>query len=199
MVLIGHAGHPEVEGTTGRVGGKLHLVQSERDVAALDVPRDTPLAYITQTTLSVDDTRGIIAALQARFPDLEGPDTRDICYATQNRQTGVREICREVDVLLVVGATNSSNSNRLREIGEATGTPSYLVGSGADIDPVWLRDAEKVGITAGASAPESLVEDVIDALGRQRGPLEVSTMAGRVENIEFKLPPELAEPRQRAS
>ena len=198
VVLIGHAGHPEVVGTTGRVRGKLHLVQSEADVAALDIPSDTPLAYITQTTLSVDDTRGIIAALEARFPDLEGPDTRDICYATQNRQTGVRDLCREVDVLLVVGATNSSNSNRLREIGEATGIPSYLVGSGSDVDPEWLKDADSVGITAGASAPESLVEDVIDALGHQRGRLEVSTMVGRVENIEFKLPAELADQRRRA-
>ena len=199
VVLIGHAGHPEVEGTTGRVRGRLHLIQSEADVAALDIPSDTPLAYITQTTLSVDDTRGIIAALQARFTDLEGPDTRDICYATQNRQMGVREICREVDVLLVVGANNSSNSNRLREIGESTGTPSYLVGSGSDIEPEWLTHATTVGITAGASAPESLVDDVIEALGRQRGQLEVSTMVGRVENIEFKLPQELAEQRRRAS
>lgn len=194
VVLIGHAGHPEVEGTTGRLGGKVHLVQKEADVAALDLPSDAPVSYVTQTTLSVDDTREIIAALERRFSDLAGPDTRDICYATQNRQSAVREICRLVDVLLVVGAANSSNSNRLCEIGASTGTPSYLVGTGDDVMPEWIVGAASVGITAGASAPEILVEDVVDALGRLRGPLELSTIAGRLERIKFKLPAELADP-----
>jgi 4-hydroxy-3-methylbut-2-enyl diphosphate reductase len=192
VLLIGHAGHPEVEGTTGRVDGKLHLVESEEDVLGLDIHPDTPVAYITQTTLSVDDTKGIIAALAARFNDLQGPETRDICYATQNRQRGVRDLCSMVDVLLVVGARNSSNSNRLREIGESTGTPSYLVGDSRDVAPEWLAGARAIGITAGASAPEALVSDVIDALAERCGQLEVSTMIGRVENIQFKLPEELA-------
>jgi 4-hydroxy-3-methylbut-2-enyl diphosphate reductase len=192
VLLIGHAGHPEVEGTTGRVDGKLHLVESEEDVLGLDIHPDTPVAYITQTTLSVDDTKGIIAALAARFNDLQGPETRDICYATQNRQRGVRDLCGMVDVLLVVGARNSSNSNRLREIGESTGTPSYLVGDSRDVAPEWLAGARAIGITAGASAPEALVSDVIDALAERCGQLEVSTMIGRVENIQFKLPEELA-------
>ena len=192
VLLIGHAGHPEVEGTTGRVDGKLHLIESEDDVLGLDIHPDTPVAYITQTTLSVDDTKGIIAALAARFNDLQGPETRDICYATQNRQRGVRDLCGMVDVLLVVGARNSSNSNRLREIGESTGTPSYLVGDSRDVAPEWLAGARAIGITAGASAPEALVSDVIDALGEHCGQLEVSTMIGRVENIQFKLPEELA-------
>ncbi|HET7412368.1 MAG TPA: 4-hydroxy-3-methylbut-2-enyl diphosphate reductase [Pararhizobium sp.] len=193
VILIGHAGHPEVEGTTGQVPGPVHLVQSEADVAELDLPRDAPVAYITQTTLSVDDTRDVIAALERRFSDLSGPDTRDICYATQNRQTGVREICELVDVLLVVGASNSSNSNRLREIGDAAGTPSYLIADGSELRREWVEGARAVGITAGASAPESLVDDVIDALARFDDHLEISTMTGRVERIEFKLPTELLE------
>lgn len=191
IVLIGHAGHPEIEGTMGRIPGPIHLVESEADVTALDLPQDAPVAYVTQTTLSVDDTRGIIAALKARFPDIVGPDTNDICYATQNRQTAVRELCRIVDVLLVVGASNSSNSNRLREIGAGSGIPSYLIADGSELDPDWVEAAGAVGITAGASAPEALVEEVIDALARL-GPVEVSTMAGRTERIEFKLPPQLS-------
>lgn len=193
VILIGHAGHPEVEGTTGQVDGEVYLVQNEADVANLDLPADAPVAYVTQTTLSVDDTRGIIAALERRFTDLAGPDTRDICYATQNRQSAVREICPLVDVLLVVGASNSSNSNRLREIGESMGTPSYLVGNGDEVEPEWIAGASAVGITAGASAPEVLVNDVIDALARLRGQLAISTMAGQDEQIEFKLPAELVD------
>jgi 4-hydroxy-3-methylbut-2-enyl diphosphate reductase len=194
VVLIGHAGHPEVEGTTGRLGGKVRLVENESDVAALDLPADAPVSYVTQTTLSVDDTRGIIGALERRFSDLTGPDTRDICYATQNRQSAVREICGLVDVLLVVGAANSSNSNRLCEIGASTGTPSYLVGTGDDVMAEWVEGVASVGITAGASAPEILVGDVVDALARLRGPLEVSAIAGRLEQMKFKLPAELADP-----
>jgi 4-hydroxy-3-methylbut-2-en-1-yl diphosphate reductase len=192
LILIGHAGHPEVEGTMGQIAEPVTLVQTENDVARLDIPSDTPVAYVTQTTLSVDDTRGIIAALQGRFTDIVGPDTRDICYATQNRQTAVRELAKLVDVILVVGAQNSSNSNRLREIGQEDGTPSYLIADGSEVEPDWFIGAETVGITAGASAPEVLVEDVIDAL-RRLGPVEVSELTGRQETIEFRLPPELAD------
>lgn len=194
LILIGHAGHPEVEGTMGQIQAPVVLVQTEKDVDRLEIPSDTPVAYVTQTTLSVDDTRAIIAALQRKFSDLVGPETRDICYATQNRQTAVRELSSLVDVILVVGAKNSSNSNRLREIGEEAGKPSYLIGDGSELRAEWVREARVVGITAGASAPEVLVQDVIDALGRL-GPVEVSTLAGREENIEFRLPAELNEAR----
>ena len=193
LILIGHAGHPEVEGTIGQIPGTVLLVQSEADVSKLDLPLDAPLAYVTQTTLSVDDTRGIIDALLARFTDIVGPDTRDICYATQNRQAAVRELSDQVDVLLVVGATNSSNSNRLREIGSETGVPSYLVADGSEVKSEWFANVQTVGITAGASAPEEMVENVIDAL-RALGPVEVSTMAGREEKVEFKLPSKLLQP-----
>ncbi|WP_028218226.1 4-hydroxy-3-methylbut-2-enyl diphosphate reductase [Paraburkholderia oxyphila] len=193
LILIGHAGHPEVEGTIGQIPGTVLLVQSEADVARLDLPLDAPLAYVTQTTLSVDDTRGIIDALLKRFSDIVGPDTRDICYATQNRQAAVRELSSQVDVLLVVGATNSSNSNRLREIGSESGLPSYLVADGSEVKAEWFAHAQTVGITAGASAPEEMVENVIDAL-RALGPVEVSTMAGREEKVEFKLPSKLLQP-----
>ena len=191
LILIGHAGHPEVEGTMGQISAPVVLVQTEQEVAKLDIPTDTPVAYVTQTTLSVDDTKGIIAALQRRFSDIVGPETRDICYATQNRQTAVRELSELVDVILVVGAKNSSNSNRLREIGSETGVPSYLIADSSELNPDWVRDARVVGITAGASAPEVLVDGVIDALGRL-GPVEVSTLSGRQETIEFRLPAELA-------
>jgi 4-hydroxy-3-methylbut-2-enyl diphosphate reductase len=191
LILIGHAGHPEVEGTMGQISAPVHLVQTEKDVDTLDIPIDVPVAYVTQTTLSVDDTRDIIAALQRRFTDLVGPETRDICYATQNRQSAVRELSQLVDVILVVGATNSSNSNRLREIGSEAGIPSYLIANGSELDANWVKGARVVGITAGASAPEVLVEDVIAAL-RRLGTVEVSTLPGREENIEFRLPAELA-------
>ena len=191
LVLIGHAGHPEVEGTLGQVPGPVHLVQSAADVAALDLRSDEPIAYITQTTLSVDDTREIIAALARRFSDIEGPDTRDICYATQNRQSAVRDLSKFVDVILVVGASNSSNSNRLREIGNEAGVMSYLIADGSELNPDWLEGARAVGITAGASAPEVLVDDVIETLRRIR-PVAVSVLPGREETIEFKLPSELS-------
>jgi len=191
LILIGHAGHPEVEGTMGQISAPVFLVQTEKDVEELDIPVDAPAAYVTQTTLSVDDTRAIIAALERRFTDIVGPETRDICYATQNRQTAVRELSKLVDVILVVGAKNSSNSNRLREIGAEAGVPSYLLADGSELEPAWVEDVLTVGITAGASAPEVLVEDVIAAL-RRLGPVEVSTLAGREETIEFRLPAELA-------
>jgi 4-hydroxy-3-methylbut-2-enyl diphosphate reductase len=191
LILIGHAGHPEVEGTLGQVDGEVHLVASAAAVEALPIPPDRPVAYVTQTTLSVDDTRAVIEALQRRFTDLVGPDTRDICYATQNRQTAVRELARQVDLLLVVGAANSSNSNRLQEIGAEQGIPCYLIPDASALRPEWLRGAQTVGVTAGASAPESLVQEVIAALGRH-GPAEVSAMPGIVEDIQFKLPAALA-------
>ena len=193
LILIGHAGHPEVEGTIGQIPGKVLLVQSEAEVEHLNLPVDTPLAYVTQTTLSVDDTRGIIDALLRRFNDIVGPDTRDICYATQNRQAAVRELSKQVDVLLVVGATNSSNSNRLREIGSESGVASYLVADGSEVKPEWFANAQTIGITAGASAPEEMVKNVIDALSAM-GPVDVTTMAGREEKVEFKLPSKLMQP-----
>ena len=190
VVLIGHAGHPEVEGTLGQIPGKVLLVQTEADVAKLDLPADTPLAYVTQTTLSVDDTRGIIAALYRRFKDVNGPGTKDICYATQNRQTALLELSKLVDVIFVVGATNSSNSNRLCEIGIEAGTPTHLIANGSEIKPEWLTGVEVVGITAGASAPEVMVKDVIDTL-RRMAPVELSTLPGEDEHIEFRVPLEL--------
>ncbi|ALE57994.1 4-hydroxy-3-methylbut-2-enyl diphosphate reductase [Paraburkholderia sp. SIMBA_055] len=193
LILIGHAGHPEVEGTIGQIPGKVLLVQSEAEVEHLNLPVDTPLAYVTQTTLSVDDTRGIIDALLRRFNDIVGPDTRDICYATQNRQAAVRELSKQVDVLLVVGATNSSNSNRLREIGSESGVASYLVADGSEVKQEWFANAQTIGITAGASAPEEMVKNVIDALSAM-GPVDVTTMAGREEKVEFKLPSKLMQP-----
>jgi len=190
VVFIGHAGHPEVEGTLGQIEGEVHLVESEEDVEKLPIAAETPIAYITQTTLSVDDTRGVIAALHRRFGDVAGPDIRDICYATQNRQTAVRNLSHIADVLIVVGARNSSNSNRLREIGEEAGLPTYLIADGNEIDAEWVRDAEIVGVTAGASAPEIVVEDVVRALMRI-APSEVSTLDGPPETVSFRLPAQL--------
>lgn len=194
VVLVGHAGHPEVEGTMGRIPGPVILVQTQEQVEALDLPPDTPIAYVTQTTLSVDDTRTIIAALERRFHDIVGPDTRDICYATHNRQSAVRELAKQVDVILVVGAKNSSNSNRLREIGAESGIPSHLIADGSELDPDWVRGAAVVGLTAGASAPEALIEHVISAL-RAMGPVEVSVLPGIKETVEFRLPAELLDRR----
>ncbi len=196
LILIGHAGHPEVEGTIGQVGGPVHLVSTVEDVERLDIPDGAPVAYVTQTTLSVDDTRSVIAALHSRFRDLQGPDVADICYATQHRQSGVRQLCDAVDLLLVVGSKNSSNSNRLREIGIENGIPSYLIADGKELDPAWLAGVATVGLTAGASAPEELVFDVIEAL-RRHGPVEVEEMDGVRETLEFRLPKELREPAGR--
>jgi 4-hydroxy-3-methylbut-2-enyl diphosphate reductase len=190
VILIGHAGHPEVEGTVGQIPGPVLLVQTEEDVDALALPEDTPIAYVTQTTLSVDDTRGIIAALFRRFRDVVGPGTQDICYATQNRQTALLELTTLVDVIFVVGAKNSSNSNRLCEIGVEAGIPTHLIASGSEIRPEWLHDVEVVGITAGASAPEVMVRDVINAL-RRITPVEVFTLPGQDEHIEFRVPVDL--------
>ena len=191
LILIGHVGHPEVEGTLGQISASVVVVQTEADVENLDIPAGTPVGYVTQTTLSVDDTKGIIAALHRRFSDVVGPDTRDICYATQNRQMAVRELCKKVDVILVVGARNSSNSNRLREISAEIGVPSYLIADSSELHGEWVENARSVGVTAGASAPEELVQGVIHWLCRFR-PVEVSTLDGPDETIEFRLPAELA-------
>lgn len=190
LILIGHAGHPEVAGTLGQIPAPVVLVERAAEVDALEFPAGARLAYITQTTLSVDDTRVIIEALRRRFPDIVGPDTRDICYATQNRQTAVRELSRRVEVMLVVGARNSSNSVRLQEIAGEAGIPSYLVADGSEIQAAWVRGVDTVGITAGASAPEAMVADVIAAL-RRIAPLEIEVMPGREEKVVFRLPPEL--------
>jgi 4-hydroxy-3-methylbut-2-en-1-yl diphosphate reductase len=190
VVLIGHAGHAEVEGTLGRLTGPVHLVASVEDVAGLKVERPDHVAYITQTTLSVDDTRGIIDALKLRFPSIVGPNTDDICYATQNRQRAVLELAPKVDLVLVVGAANSSNSNRLREIAQSAGVPAHLIEDASALDPGWLDGVSTVGLTAGASAPEDLVQEVIATLKR-RGRVRVSTLPGIEEALRFRLPVEL--------
>ncbi len=192
IVLVGHAGHAEVEGTIGQVPGRVHLVQTVDDVADLSVADPEKLAYITQTTLSVDDTRGIIAALQARFPGIVGPDVRDICYATQNRQQAVRDLAGLVELILVVGSRNSSNSNRLREIGAELGRPSYLIDDASHLRAEWFAGVESVGLTAGASAPETLVQGVIEGL-RQFADVSISTLDGVAEDVRFRFPAELAD------
>ncbi len=190
IILIGHKGHPEVEGTSGRVKNEVILVQTKEDVAKISVKDPSNLSYVTQTTLSVDDTKAIIEALKERFPSIQGPDLKDICYATQNRQDAVRKLAKEVDLLLVIGAANSSNSNRLRDLGEEIGIKSHLINGAQDIKPEWILGITKVGITAGASAPEVLLEKVIDRLGELAN-IKVSTMEGVTENVKFKLPEEL--------
>lgn len=192
-VLIGHAGHPEVEGTMGQYNnaqGGIYLVESVADVERLTVKNPQQLHYMSQTTLSVDDTAEVIDALRAKFPDIQGPRKDDICYATQNRQDAVRDIAAEVDLLLVVGAGNSSNSNRLRELAEKMGTKAYLIDDASCIDRAWLTDIARVGVTAGASAPEVLVRQVIAQLTSWGG-RSVEERAGREENITFSIPPEL--------
>lgn len=195
VVLIGHAGHPEVEGTMGQwnaesAGGRIYLVEDVADVARLDVGQPGNLAYTTQTTLSVDDTRGIIEALRERFPAIVGPRKDDICYATQNRQDAVRRLAAECDLLLVVGSVNSSNSNRLRELAEKQGVPAYLIDGAEHIDPAWLAGRQRIGLTAGASAPELLVQGVVDRL-RELGASGVRQLEGEPENVIFALPKEL--------
>jgi len=192
IILVGHEGHPEIEGTMGRINGKVYLISTAAEVAALSVSDPSKLAYITQTTLSVDDTRAVIDALRARFPDIVGPDTKDICYATQNRQRAVRELAQHADVVLVVGAANSSNSNRLREIAAEQGVAAYLIADADALQPQWLEGATTVGITAGASAPEELVQRLIDRLG-ELGAVEVVPLPGITENVRFHMPRELAE------
>jgi 4-hydroxy-3-methylbut-2-enyl diphosphate reductase len=192
IVLIGHAGHAEVEGTIGQVPATVHLVQTADDVATLKVRDPEKLAYITQTTLSVDDTRGIIGALKERFPSIVGPDVRDICYATQNRQQAVRDLARRVDLILVVGSRNSSNSNRLREIGQELGRPAYLIDDASAMRPEWFEGVAAVGVTAGASAPESLVRGVLEGL-REIDEIDVATLEGVAEDVRFRFPAEVAD------
>lgn len=192
VILIGHKGHPEVEGTLGRIRNGL-LVATVDDVAGLEVDDPENLAYVTQTTLSVDDTRVIIEALRGRFPSIKGPDLRDICYATQNRQNAVREIAAQVDLLLVVGSQKSSNSNRLRDLGDEEGIPAYLINDATELDPAWLDGVGRVGLSAGASAPEHLVQGVISALGAIRD-VTVAAHDGIIETTRFKLPREVLEP-----
>lgn len=192
-VLIGHAGHPEVEGTMGQYDSEtagIYLVESADDVSKLEVKNPAKLYFCSQTTLSVDDTSDVIDALKAKFPLIEGPRKDDICYATQNRQDAVRAIASQVDLLLVVGAKNSSNSNRLREVSEKIGTTSYLIDTAENIETEWLKGVNKIGVTAGASAPAILVKQVIEAL-KDLGGQEVNEYPGREENIVFAVPAEL--------
>ena len=198
VVLIGHRGHPEVEGTMGQISGQVHLVSCLTDVAALTPADPDKLSYVTQTTLSVDDTREIIAALKDRFPEIRGPDVRDICYATQNRQTAVRLLAQRCDLILVIGAHYSSNSNRLREIGEEAGTASHLIPDAGGLDRTWLDGVRTVGITAGASAPEVLVRELIDRLGRLYD-VTVTDLDGIEENVTFKLPRGLLDAGEQAA
>ncbi len=192
VVLIGHAGHPEVEGTMGRIEGTMLLVGSVEDVAKLEVSDASAIAYVTQTTLSVDDTRAIIEALNARFPDIIGPDTRDICYATQNRQNAIRALAGKVELLLVVGSVNSSNSNRLRDLGEEMGMEAYLIDDATALDPAWLAGKRHVGITAGASAPETLVQELIASIRMAaEAECDVIPLVYKKESTIFKLPAQL--------
>ncbi len=187
IVMIGHSGHPEVEGTMGQSDGGMYLVEDLDDVAKLVVQNPDRLAYVSQTTLSVDDTQVIVAALQKRFPNILPPKKSDICYATQNRQDAVKDMTKVVDVVLVVGSPTSSNSNRLREVAERFGVPAYLVGSAAELKPEWLGSAARVGITAGASAPEALVQGLIDAI-KQLGASTVRKLPGVEEHVRFPMP-----------
>ncbi|RRV27279.1 4-hydroxy-3-methylbut-2-enyl diphosphate reductase [Pseudomonas sp. o96-267] len=193
-ILIGHEGHPEVEGTMGqydaRNGGAIYLVEDEEDVAALQVRDPQNLAFVTQTTLSMDDTSKVIDALRARFPGIGGPRKDDICYATQNRQDAVKQLASECDVVLVVGSPNSSNSNRLRELAERIGTPAYLIDGADDLRQSWFEGKARIGITAGASAPEVLVRGVVEQL-QQWGASGADELAGRPENVTFSMPKEL--------
>ena len=190
VILIGHPGHPEMEGTQGRIPGKVHILSTVEEVEALEVADPAKLAYVTQTTLSVDDTRDAIEALTQRFPTIQGPDVTDICYATQNRQNAVKGLLPNVQLLLVVGSSNSSNSNRLRELGERHGVPSYLVDHPDQIQSKWVDGVTEVGVTAGASAPESLVKLVLGRL-TELGVSACHEMPGKLETVVFQMPAEL--------
>jgi len=190
MILIGHQGHPEVEGTRGRIAGPVHVLSTPEEVRTLEVEDPQRLAYVTQTTLSVDDTRDVIAALVEKYPMIKGPNVKDICYATQNRQNAVKQLVGQIDLLLVVGSANSSNSNRLRELGERSGVPSVLVDHPNQLRSEWFEDCENVGVTAGASAPEILVNLVLERL-REFGVDEAIELDGESEEVVFQMPPEL--------
>jgi 4-hydroxy-3-methylbut-2-enyl diphosphate reductase len=187
IVMIGHAGHPEVEGTMGQCDGGVHLVESVADVAGLSVRDPAQLAYVTQTTLSVDDAAAIVAALKARFPDIVGPRKDDICYATQNRQDAVKVLAPQVDLLIVVGSPNSSNSNRLREVAAIRGVQAHMVDDARDVRPDWVQGKRRIGVTAGASAPELLVAQVVARL-RELGAAHVTELSGAIERVVFPLP-----------
>tara|TARA_B100000989_G_C19530348_1_gene469318 strand:- start:226 stop:1173 length:948 start_codon:yes stop_codon:yes gene_type:complete len=192
VVLIGHEGHPEVVGTMGRITGDVYLVSNTEDVEKLKVKNPSKLSYISQTTLSVDDTKVVIEALKKRFPDIEGPDVKDICYATQNRQSAVRDLVVHVDLMLVVGAKNSSNSNRLRDLGEESGVDTYLIETANDLDSSWFNNLDSVGISSGASTPDELVNEVIDRISSFRK-IKIEKRPGIEENVVFKLPKELVD------
>ena len=198
-VLIGHAGHPEVEGTMGRFnrshGGQIHLVENETDVASLNVHDPEKLAFVTQTTLSMDDTAVVIDALRDKFPAIQGPRKDDICYATQNRQDAVKDLAGRCEVVLVVGSPNSSNSNRLRELAERMGCKAYLIDNAGEMDKSWFEGVESVGVTAGASAPEVLIQDVLNRLQEWGGKVP-DELAGIEENVTFSLPKALRIPAQ---
>ena len=187
VILVGHPGHPEVEGTRGRIAGEVHVLSTPEEVHALEVSDPERLAYVTQTTLSVDDTREVIDALLERFPSIQGPALKDICYATQNRQTAVKDMIDAVDVLIVVGSENSSNSNRLRELGERGGVPSYLVDRPEDVQPQWVEGHRTVGVTAGASAPEELVQLILARL-KDLGVPVARELEGERETVVFQMP-----------
>ena len=190
VILIGHEGHPEVEGTMGRISGPVYLVSNTDDVKKLKVQNPDKLSYVSQTTLSVDDTRDVINALQERFPNIIGPDVKDICYATQNRQSAVRDLVKNVDLVLVVGARNSSNSNRLKDIGSESGVNTYLIETADDMSMKWFENVKSVGITSGASTPDELVKEVIDQISTFSN-IEIERQSGIEENVVFKLPKEL--------
>lgn len=187
IVMIGHSGHPEVEGTMGQLDSGIYLVEDESQVARLEIPQTDKLAYVSQTTLSMDDTQSVVNALKARFPHLRGPKFSDICYATQNRQDAVKLMSRQVDVVLVVGSRSSSNSNRLREVAERHGVPAYLLDDALGLDPSWIEGKSRVGITAGASAPEALVQGLVEAV-KAAGASSVRRLPGAEEHIRFPLP-----------
>ena len=192
VILIGHEGHPEVEGTMGRISGPVYLVSNSNDVKKLKVKNPDKLSYVSQTTLSVDDTRDVISALQERFPQIIGPDVKDICYATQNTQSAVRDLVKSVDLVLVVGARNSSNSNRLKDIGSESGVNTYLIETADDMSFDWFRNVDSVGITSGASTPDELVKEVIDKISTF-SEIKIEKQLGIEENVVFKLPKELGE------
>jgi 4-hydroxy-3-methylbut-2-enyl diphosphate reductase len=197
VVMIGHRGHPEAEGTMGQSPGGMHLVETIEDVARLEARDPEKLAYVTQTTLSVDDAARIVTALKARFPSIRGPKKDDICYATQNRQDAVKFMAPQCDAVIVVGSPNSSNSNRLREVAEHVGVPAYMVDSAADLRPEWIAGKRRIGVTAGASAPEVLVNELIERL-MELGAQSVRPLEGIAEHVVFTLPRELVAPRRRA-
>jgi 4-hydroxy-3-methylbut-2-en-1-yl diphosphate reductase len=198
VILVGHRGHPEVEGTRGQIPGRLHIVGTSDEVATIDVADPNKVAFVTQTTLSIFDTQDVIAALRARFPAIVGPDTRNICYATQNRQKAVLDLAGQIDLLIVVGSGNSSNANRLRELGVNNGIASYLIDSPAKFDPAWLDGVTSIGVTAGASTPESLIQAVLARI-ESFGPVDVEIQDGHDENVHFRLPERLANVKPRAA